>query len=239
MKVRGNRVLITGGSSGIGLALAEKFVTEQNEVIVTGRNAERLLESKNRIPGIRTQVADMSDVADLKYLAETYPNINILINNAGVQHNNRFSSVDYSVDAIREELEINLIGPVLLSKLYCEKWAKNSAEAAIVNVSSGLAIVPKQSAPVYCASKAGLHIFSRSLRWQLEGSGIQLFEIIPPMVDTAMTENRVGAKISPTQLVEEFWKAFRRDKFEVRIAKVKLLAAIQRFAPAIADRIMR
>ncbi len=112
-------------------------------------------------------------------------------------------------------------------------------QAAIVHVTSGLGLVPKKSAPVYCATKAGLHLFTKALRYQLEGSPVKVFEIIPPVVDTPMTAGRGSRKISPQQLVDEFMRAFERDRFEVSIGKVKLLRLISRLAPAVADRILK
>jgi short-subunit dehydrogenase involved in D-alanine esterification of teichoic acids len=112
-------------------------------------------------------------------------------------------------------------------------------EAAVVNVSSGLALVPKKSAPVYCGTKAGLHLFTKALRYQLEGSPVKVFEIIPPVVDTPMTAGRGRGKISPKQLVEEFMRAFAKNQFEVNIGKVKLLRLINRLLPSLADRIMK
>lgn len=112
-------------------------------------------------------------------------------------------------------------------------------EAAIVNVSSGLGLVPKESAPVYCASKAGLHIFSKSLRYQLESTNVKLFEIIPSLVDTDMTKGRGKGKLIPEQLVEEFWKNFVKDKYEIKIGKVKLLHLINRISPKLAESIMK
>lgn len=108
---------------------------------------------------------------------------------------------------------------------------------AIVNVSSGLAFVPKASAPVYCASKAAIHIFTKSLRYQLPQ--FKVFEIIPPLVDTEMTKGRGKGKITPQQLVNEFIRSFEKDRWEINIHKVKLLRLIQRVSPALADRIMK
>jgi short-subunit dehydrogenase involved in D-alanine esterification of teichoic acids len=136
------------------------------------------------------------------------------------------------------ELDINLVSPLYLTKLFLPQLLSQPT-AAIVNVSSGLGIVPKQSAPVYCASKAALHSFTKSLRWQLEGSSVKVFEIIPPIVDTAMTRGRGRGKISPEALVEEFWTDFARNRYEIRIGKTKLLFVLQRLMPAIAERIMR
>ena len=111
--------------------------------------------------------------------------------------------------------------------------------AAVVNVSSGLALVPKQTASVYCASKAGLHSFSKTLRWQLEGTSVRVFDVLPSVVDTAMTAGRGRAKISPERLAEEFWKGFSNDRFEMRIGLVKLFAQLHRIAPSLVERLIR
>ncbi len=97
---------------------------------------------------------------------------------------------------IKHELEINLLGPILLTSQFLPNLVGKD-EASVINVSSGLALVPKQSAPIYCAGKAGLHIFSKALRWQLESLNIKVFEIMPSLVDTPMTGGRGNGKISP------------------------------------------
>lgn len=127
-------------------------------------------------------------------MVDKYDDINILINNAGVQYNYEFSNEENAHNLIEMELNINLVGPILLTSLFLPKLLQKK-EAAIVNVSSGLGFVPKESAPIYCASKAGFHIFSKSLRYQLEKTDIKLFDIIPPLVDTEMTKGRGRGKI--------------------------------------------
>jgi short-subunit dehydrogenase involved in D-alanine esterification of teichoic acids len=238
MKTSGNVVLITGGGSGIGLALAKKFQQAGNRVIITGRNKEKLIRVRERFPEIHIEVADMSREADIRRLAENHGDVNILVNNAGVQYNYILLKEPNAGRLIREEFDINLISPVLLIQYFLPELLRKN-EAAIVNVTSGLAFVPKESAPVYCAGKAGLHVFSKSLRYQLESSNIKLFEIIPPLVDTAMTEGRGKGKISPDQLTDEFWRNFKKDKYEVLVGKVKLLYWLNRILPKIAERIMR
>lgn len=238
MKTAHNTVLITGGSSGIGLALAKKFFNETNRVIVTGTNEKKLAKVQAALPKVIIELADITDVHALERLARNYTDVNILINNAGVQHNYHFTDQDISIDLIDAELRTNLIGPLQLIKLMLPRLFLQES-AAIVNVSSGLGIVPKQDAPVYCGSKAGLHIFTKALRWQLEESGIKVFEIIPPLVDTAMTEGRGKGKISAEALVNEFWRNFKKDNYEIRIGKTKLLFVLQRIIPRVADRIMR
>ena len=238
MNTSNNTVLITGGTSGIGLALAKKFLNKGNRVIVTGRDQEKLVRVQADFPKIITQAADMSRFEDVEQLAGRFTDTNILINNAGVQYNYDFADPTISMDYVKKELQTNLIGPLLLIRLMLPHFMTKQT-AAIINVSSGLGIVPKQSAPVYCGSKAGLRLFTKSLRWQLENSRIKVFEIIPPIVDTDMTRGRGKGKISSETLVEEFWGGFQNDKYEMTIGRTKLLVFINRFLPKLADRIMR
>jgi len=158
--------------------------------------------------------------------------------NAGVQYNYEFADSAIVPEQITTELDINLLSPLHLTKLLLPQLL-NHPTAAIINVSSGLGIVPKQSAPVYCASKAALHSFTKALRWQLEGTSVRVFEIIPPIVDTAMTRGRGRGKITPEALVQEFWHDFSNDRYEMRIGKTKLLFVLQRLMPSLAERIMR
>ncbi|MBI5962605.1 MAG: SDR family oxidoreductase [Chloroflexi bacterium] len=238
MNTTNNTVLITGGTSGIGLALAKKFLHADNRVIVTGRNQEKLARVQADFPKLVTQMADMSRFEDVEQLASQFTDANILINNAAMQYNYDFSDPTIPMDYINKELQTNLVGPLLLIRLMLPHLMTKQT-AAIVNVSSGLGIVPKQSAPVYCGSKAGFHLFTKSLRWQLEDSRIKVFEIIPPIVDTDMTRGRGKGKISPETLVEEFWNGFQKDKYEMAIGRTKLLVFIHRFLPKLADSIMR
>lgn len=233
-----NTVLITGGTSGIGLELARRFHREGNAVIVTGRNPGALDQARAELPGLVAERVDMADLPALADLAARHPAVNVLVNNAAVQYNYDLADSDRGVELIDEELAINLLGPLRLTKLMLPGLLAHPS-AAIINVSSGLGIVPKQSAPVYCASKAALHSFSRSLRWQLEGGPVKVFEIIPPLVETPMTAGRGKGKITPAALVDEFWAGFVGDRTELRIGKTRLLFQLQRFAPALAERIMR
>jgi short-subunit dehydrogenase involved in D-alanine esterification of teichoic acids len=238
MSTQGNTVLITGGSSGIGLALAQKFLQAQNTVIITGRNPEKLADVKKIFPEIITEVADLRNLNDLQQLVNRYSNVNILINNAGIQYNYEFINPEITAELIEIELRTNLIAPLQLIKLMLPHLV-NKPKAAIVNVSSGLGLVPKQSAPVYCGSKAGLRIATKALRWQLETTSIKVFEIIAPLVDTPMTQGRGKGKISPQALVDEFWHDFTRDRYEMRIGKTKLLFFLQRWFPLVAEKILR
>ncbi|MBD2692078.1 SDR family oxidoreductase [Anabaena catenula] len=238
MQLTGNTVLITGGASGIGLALARKFLCTNNKVIIINRNQQKLASVKAALPDITIEQADITDVQTLEHITQKYSQINILINNAGIQYNYDFTDPQISPDLIDRELRTNLIAPLQLTLLMIPHLLTKQS-AAIINVTSGLALVPKQSAPIYCSSKAGLHIASKALRWQLEGTPIKVFEIIAPLVDTPMTQGRGKGKIQPDTLVEEFWRNFSRDKYEMLIGKSKLLYLLQRFLPQVAEKIIR
>lgn len=238
MRKSGNTVLITGGSSGIGFALASKFVEAGNRVIIAGRSRRRLDEARERIPALETRQADLTDPESLGALAGAFPEIDVLVNNAGVQFNYDLADEGAPLALVGKELGTNLEGPILLTRMMLPKLLEKPV-ASIVNVSSGLGLVPKQSAAVYCATKAAMHLFTKALRWQLEGSPVKVFEMIPPIVDTAMTAGRGSGKISPVELVEEFWKDFGRDRYEMLLGKTKLLAFLDRLAPPIAEGIMR
>ncbi|MBD2629271.1 SDR family oxidoreductase [Trichormus variabilis] len=238
MQLTGNTVLITGGASGIGLALARKFLCTNNKVIIINRNQQKLASVKAALPDITIEQADITDVQTLEHITQKYSQINILINNAGIQYNYDFTDRKISPDLIDRELRTNLIAPLQLILLMIPHLLIKQS-AAIINVTSGLALVPKQSAPIYCSSKAGLHIASKALRWQLEGTSIKVFEIIAPLVDTPMTQGRGKGKIQPDTLVEEFWRNFSRDQYEMLIGKSKLLYLLQRFLPQVAEKIIR
>ena len=236
MHTSGHRVLITGGAKGIGLALAKQFHAAGNEIILVGRDASALQIAAKALPGTKTQVADVANPGDRLKLVMEFSDISVLVNNAGVQRNGEFAMM--SAADVENELQVNLLAPMLLTHAFLPHLQRKTA-SAIVNVSSVLALVPKQSASAYCASKAALHSFSRSLRWQLEGTSVRVFEIMPPLVDTAMTANRGAGKISPEALAAAFWTGFQRDQYELRVGKAKAAGLIARLSPSLAERIMR
>lgn len=249
MRLEGQRVLITGGSAGIGLALARALLESGCRVAVCGRDPERLAAAEAALPGLETLQADVAEDDDLRRLAagaeERLGGLSMLVNNAGIQYQTRYTEDDPAqiFAQLEREVAVNFTGLIKLTTL-CLPALASADEAAIVNVSSGLALVPKASAPVYCATKAALHSFSKALRYQLEDhrSAIRLFEVLPPMVDTQMTAGRgekPGQKITTDQVAAETLEGMRRDRYEIRVAKVRLLHWVNRFAPGLAERILR
>lgn len=240
MKLSNNKILITGGTSGIGLEMGIRLKQLKNYVIVTGRDRSKL-DYVNRVHGLDIYQCDLAREAQIKGLIEAvkkqHPDVNVLINNAGIQYNYSFKE-EVCSESISHELDINLNAVMKLCAMFIPILMKNK-EGAIINISSGLALSPKKSAPVYCATKAGVHMFSKALRYQLEDSHIKVFEVLPPLIDTPMTKNRNQNKLSVEELVDEFIRGLESNKFEMNIGKVKLLKMIHRISPSLADRILK
>lgn len=242
MNLSDNTVLVTGGGSGIGLALAKAFAMHNSMVVVCGRNTKKLDKAQSDHPaivGLPCNIADDKDQQRLvEHIANHYPNLNILINNAGIQHNDDFSDTTSHIANIEEEVNTNFLGHVKLTDRLLPILLSHP-RSAVVNVTSALAWVPKQSAPIYCATKAAMHSFTKALRYQLEHSPVKVFEIVPALVDTEMTKGRGKRKITPDALAAEALRGIELDKYEVRIEKTKILLALNRFLPWIAERIIR
>ena len=238
MKITGNTVLITGGASGIGLSMAKVFLENRNTVIVCGRNILKLDEVKTQYPGIHTIQCDVSIPAEVTRMVEHvtshFPSFNILVNNAGIQHQYDFFKDETALQKIDEEIDINFRAVARLTKLFLPNLAKAS-EAAVIHVSSFLGIVPKRSAPIYCATKAALHAFSQSLRYQLQNTSVKVFEIITPLVDTDMTRGREddAGKISPDNLAREVIRDLEKDRYEIRPGRTKLVLFLNRVFPSL------
>ena len=184
MNLSGNTILLTGGSSGIGLALAKRFLDAGNVVIVTGRREALLAEAKKQLPSLITVVSDSGNAADRVRLAtevtERFPRLNVVINNAGIQRKVNLLAPE-AWEQAREEIAINLDAPIHMSALLIPHLAKQETPV-IINVSSGLAFVAMAAVPVYCATKAALHSYTLSLRHQLRKTPITVVEVIPPAV---------------------------------------------------------
>lgn len=242
MIATGNTILITGGSSGIGLALAKRFLALNNKVIITGRNREKLQQLKNDLPAIDFFAGDLTDKYALDqlilFMEQQHPSLNILINNAAVQYNYNFTDEPNLTDKIAYEVSANVTAPITLTGRLLPLLLTNK-NSAVVNVSSGLFIAPKKSASVYCATKSAIHSFSKTLRYQLENTDTKVFEIIPALIDTPMTVGRGKAKLSPEQLTDEFLRNFEADNLESYIGKTKLLKFINRLSPALAHNLMK
>ena len=231
MKTEGNTILITGGTSGIGRGFAEEFSRRGNKVIICGRREERLQEITEENPDIITTLCDVNIIEErealYQWIVETYPEVNILINNAGIQ---LLADMTKEVDIkkVNTEIETNLIAPIHLSSLFSQHFIGQD-EAAIINVSSGLAFVPMAFMPVYCATKAAMHSITMSLRHQLKGTSIKVFEIIPPSVDSELGHERREDKSQThggmpiRDFIDEALEAIENDILEAAVSDAKNL----------------
>jgi uncharacterized oxidoreductase len=187
MNLQGNTILLTGGGSGIGLALAKRFVRAGSKVIVCGRRKEQLERARRECSELHTLSCDISTEPGreklLSQVMDEFPALNILVNNAGIQ--NRPPPVHQPQDWMQSKLEIatNLEAPIHLSMLFLPHLLKTKP-SAIINVTSGLSFAPISFMPVYCLTKAALHSFTLSLRHQLKSTSVQVIEVIPPAVNT-------------------------------------------------------
>lgn len=187
METGNNTILITGGATGIGFALARRFVDAGSSVIICGRRQEALDEAKREFPSLTTFKCDLSiareRIALCEKISRSFPSLNVLINNAGIQARNPGLIEPQHWENHEAEISINLEAPIHLSLLFIPLLKKQS-RAVIINVTSGLAFVPLAAAPTYSATKAALHSFTLSLRYQLSSTRIEVIEIAPPAVNT-------------------------------------------------------
>lgn len=240
MKQSQQIVLITGGSSGIGLALAKKFSANDNTVIITGRNLSKLENVQKEFPNIHIFQSDVTDDAEVRNLADNikdkFGGVDILINNAGIMNLVDAGKESNDLQKQMQEIEINYNSPIRLLHYFLPQL-KNSKHAVLVNVSSGLAYVPFAQAPVYSGTKSALHFWTQAIRPQLKPHHIQVVELLPPVVDTPLAH---GADIAeddnlkpmpPEKLADIFWKEFIKGKEEITPGISKQLKLMSRLAP--------
>lgn len=241
MKLIQRSILITGGNSGIGFALVRQLQSMGNQLLVVTRSQNRWDELVALSPEIVKFQCDVADKEQLLHLREQLKErdyqVDVLINCAAVQYTPKLTDEDFSFDGVQNEVLTNIAAPVWLSYLLLPGLMKPS-KAAIINLSSGLAFYPKSSSPVYCASKAALHNFSQSLRYQLADTGVKVSEVILPLVDTPMTAGRGSGKISPQQAAREIIKGIERGLDEIYVGKARMMPLMLRIWPGMMKRIL-
>ena len=239
MKKSNNTVLITGGGSGIGLALARKFMENNSTVIITGRNLTKLIKVQTEFPKIHIIQSDVTIEKDVQELVtqteKDFGGIDILFNNAGIM--NLLDAGDESNDFSKQmnEIEINFNSPIRMLHYFLPQL-KKSTNAVLINTSSGLAYVPFAQAPVYSGTKAALHFWTKAIRPQLARHQIRVVELLPPVVDTKLAKEADLSddklKPMPTEkLADHFWKDFTSGKEEITPGLSKQLRLMQRLAP--------
>jgi uncharacterized oxidoreductase len=241
MRLTGRTILITGGSAGIGLAFALKFLELGNEVIVTGRRQSVLDAVKAQHPKLHTIQSDVADPAQIAALAARvkveFPDLDVLMNNAGVGGAMNLRSPVSDLAALTSEVDVNLSGVIRMTSALIDVLTAN--RGTLVNVSSGLALVPLPSNAIYSATKAAVHSYTQSLRFQLEDSGVEVIEIMPPAVRTDMTDEFAEhdfPMISTQELVKLTFAGLRSGKSEIRPGQSNQLAFMRRLAPNFINR---
>ena len=240
MKLTGRTILITGGTSGIGLELAKQLLAQQNTVLITGRDPQRLAATKSKLP-VHTYLCDAANPFDIEKLQRTvaadFPNMDVLINNAGIMRNLDLNQPHELTDVTRE-VAVDLNGPIQMVQAFLPQL-KARPDALIVNVSSGLAFVPFPLLPVYSAAKAGVHAYTRALRAQLTRSSIRVVELAPPGTETPLSraefeKEMKGQKgMNVEALVQQAISGIESGKTEIRPGLSNILYILSRIAPRI------
>ncbi len=241
MKLKGRTILITGGSAGIGLAFALKFVELGNEVIVTGRRQAVLDKVKAKHPKIHTIQSDVAEPAQIAALAARvkadFPKLDVLMNNAGILLYKNLKATASDLDGLMAEMNINVGGVLRTTSAFIDILTAN--KGTVINVSSGLAFAPLPPAPIYSATKAAIHSYTQSLRFQLEETGVEVIEIMPPAVKTDMTAelSEGGASLMTTdELIKQSLASLKAGALEIRPGQSKQLAFLRRLAPDFINR---
>lgn len=215
MNLSNNKILITGGASGIGLGLTERFIEENNTVIICGRRESVLDEVKAKFPSVITKVCDLSIEEErielFKWISENHPDLNVLINNAGIQKWVSVTDADF-YESMKIELSTNIEAPLHLTSLFIQLKSLTT----VLNVTSGLAFSPFAKVPVYSATKAFFRSFTLSLRHLLKSKNIEVIEIIPPALNTDL--GGIGlhdAHPSVSSFIESIFEQLKQGKDEL------------------------
>ena len=242
MKITGRTILITGGSAGIGLAFALKFLELGNQVIVTGRRQTMLDQVKATYPKLHTIQGDVADPAQIAALATSvkakFPKLDVLMNNAGIMLHKNLKVPAADLDGLMAEMNINVGGVIRMTSAFIDILTAN--KGTLINVSSGLAFVPLPSAPIYCATKAAVHSYTQSLRFQLEETGVEVIDLMPPAVKTDLSADIAegdGITLMTTdELVKQSFASLKAGKLEICPGQAKQLALMRRLAPDFINR---
>ncbi len=241
MNLIGKTILITGVTSGIGLELLN-FLHKENKVIILGRNIQKLESLTKKFTNLDTYLVDLENLNQIQASVEKilikYPNIDLLINNAAIQYTEYFLDENFNFNNIAREIQVNLTAPIQLISLTLPLLLKKDL-SIILNINSGLGLVPKTSSAVYCATKSALNSFSSSLDYQLEKTNIEVFQAFLPLVDTPMTKGRGQKKISSKTAAEKIILGLEHNLKINYIGKVKLLGILNRLFPKIASSLMK
>jgi uncharacterized oxidoreductase len=215
MKLSNNKILITGGATGIGFGLTERFVQENNTVIICGRRESVLEEVRNKLPSVITKVCDLSEPGEreelFNWISKEHSDLNVLVNNAGIQQWMSISDDNFFQRA-KDEIAVNIEAPLHLISLFLKLNSLNT----ILNVSSGLSFSPLAKVPVYCASKAFIHSFTLSLQYLVRSKNIEVVEIIPPALNTDLGGKGIHDSFPPVgDFIEAVFDQLKEGKSQI------------------------
>tara|TARA_R110002020_G_scaffold113688_1_gene261511 strand:- start:295 stop:1068 length:774 start_codon:yes stop_codon:yes gene_type:complete len=240
MRLNGNTVLITGGGTGIGLALAEIFLKNGNNVIICGRSRTSLESAKNKFPELHTIVADVSSGSGRENLKtelnERFPKLNVLINNAGNYNIADFRQNEF-IETFQNEVGTNLVAPVALSHMLLPLLEKQAA-STIVNVTTGYVFLASAQSAGYSASKTALHVMTQGLRFQFRKSTVRIVEVVPPTVETEMSKMHKVSKMGREEFAQKVFKGLINGQDEIVIGMSKVAHLLARLAPKFGFRTM-
>jgi short-subunit dehydrogenase involved in D-alanine esterification of teichoic acids len=241
MQLINKKILITGATSGIGLKLVEKLY-QNNSLYIIARNQNKINRLLDEYPNIVAYQADFISIEELQNAVEQLRNetisLDVLINNAAVQYTPSFIDSDFKFESINDEITTNFTAICSLCYLLLPLLNQQRC-TAILNVNSSLAIVPKTTSAIYCATKGALDIFSKSLRHQLKNTRVKVLQAFLPLVDTPMTEGRGNSKMTVEKVSIKIISGIEKTILEHDIGKVKLLRLLNRFLPSLAKEMMR
>jgi uncharacterized oxidoreductase len=238
MQLQNNTVLITGGSSGIGLELSRVLIRKGNRVIICGKSNEKLQSAKEAEPELITRQCDLSDkrncIAFTTWIKENHPELNILVNNAAIVNRVDYLKGENTLELMENEYQTNLLAPIRLIQLLYSILSKNESPS-IINISTGLIYAPRVIYPFYNSSKSALHSFTQTLRLALQHEKTRVVEVMFPAVNTPWHQgNPPNIAISPEDAVNEMIKGLEKDKNEIRVGGTKILYLMSRIAPGFA-----
>ncbi|WP_045690462.1 SDR family oxidoreductase [Hymenobacter sp. AT01-02] len=241
MDLRNSTILITGGTSGFGFEFATQLLALGSTVLITGRNQAKLDDTKRRLPSVHTFQSDVSDPAAIRQLYQQvttqFPALNILINNAGEMRKLDLQDPALELHDITREVEINLSGPIRMVQQFLPHL-KTKKTAAILNVTSGLAMTPFPLAPIYSGTKAGLRAYTKALRVQLQHTLVKVFELVAPAAKTPLADPFASVLndsmlMDPNQVVAQAIRGLQQDRVEIYPGLSRLMRYMSRLAPGI------
>ena len=239
MNLKNSTILITGGTSGIGLEFVKQLTEQGARIIVTGRNPETLKETKKKFPKIHTFQSDVSKPEDIEWLykevTKQFPELNMIINNAGEMRLIDLQDTSKDLKNVSREIDINLSGTIHMVHQFLPHLIRKQS-AAIVNVSSAIAFMAYSTAPIYSASKAGVHAYTMALRMQLEETHVKVFEVIPPGVNTNLQNDWVlkpnpGQMMDVDKMVVVAIEGLLKDTPEIKPFLVNVVKLLSRIIP--------